>query len=88
MRNATREAAVPRTNPARYSDPMRGTRTIRESARLIGCGDAKVGDLIDRGDLQAISIGNRRLTTVTSLERLLGRPIAELEAAIQQQSAA
>jgi excisionase family DNA binding protein len=59
---------------------MRGTRTLQEAGRLIGCGDVKVIELIDRGDLQAIRVGNRRLVTVASLERLLGRSLAELEA--------
>jgi excisionase family DNA binding protein len=79
---------MPRTNPARYSDPLRGTRTIREAARLVGCSDTKVLELIHAGELQAITVGNRRLPTVTSLERLLGRSIAELEAAIRKAPAA
>jgi hypothetical protein len=79
---------MPRTNPARYTDPARGTRTIQESARLIGCGTHAVTELIDDDVLQAVPIGNRRLPTVASLERLLGRPIRELEAALSEGSAA
>lgn len=30
---------MPRTDPNRYSDPVRATRLVREAARLIGCGD-------------------------------------------------
>jgi excisionase family DNA binding protein len=74
---------MPRTNPARYSDPLRGTRTRQEAARLIGCGVVKVDQLIDRGSLDAILVGNRRLVPVPALERLLGRPITEMEAPLR-----
>jgi hypothetical protein len=70
---------MPRTNPARYIDPLRATRTLEESGRLIGCGSAKVIELVDAGTLPAVRIGNRRQPTVAGLERLLGKPIEELE---------
>ena len=74
---------MPRTNPARYLDPLRATRTRQESARLIGCGDNKVTELFETGVLTVVRIGNRDLATVVSLEKLLGRPIAELEAPLR-----
>jgi hypothetical protein len=70
---------MPRTNPARYSDKVRNTRTLQETGRLIGCGDQKVIELIENGTLQAVMIGNRRQPTVASIERLLGKPIEQLE---------
>jgi hypothetical protein len=74
---------MPRTNPARYTDPLRATRTRHESARLIGCGANKVDVLIARGDLQAVLIGNRQQPTVASLEKLLGRTTTDLEAPLK-----
>jgi hypothetical protein len=43
---------MPRTNPARYRDPVRATRTLQETARLFGCGTMKVIELIQDGTLQ------------------------------------
>jgi hypothetical protein len=74
---------MPRTDPARYTDPLRATRTTQETARLAGCGVAGVVKLIDLDLLTAIYNGNRRLVTVVSIEKLLGRPIHELEAALR-----
>lgn len=71
---------MPPTDPRRYTDPLRGTRTKQEAARLVGCGDAKIGELLEAGLLDFIPVGNRQLITTASLERLLGRPLAELEA--------
>jgi hypothetical protein len=79
---------MPRTNPARYTDPLRGTRTRQEAARLIGCGVIKVDELIARGILYAVPVGNRNLPTVASLERLLGRSITEMEAPLRGPGAA
>jgi excisionase family DNA binding protein len=70
---------MPPTNPARYRDPVRATRTKREAARLLGCGAVKVTELIEDGTLQAVKIGNRAQPTVASIERVLGKPIEELE---------
>jgi excisionase family DNA binding protein len=70
---------MPRTNPARYKDPVRATRTTQETARLLGCGAVKVIELIEDGTLQAVKVGNRRQPTVASIERVLGKPIEELE---------
>ncbi len=75
---------MPRTNPARYVDPVRGTRTIRETGRLVGCGSAKVYELIETSVLQAVRVGNRQQPTVASIELLLGKPIEELERALSQ----
>ena len=70
---------MPRTDPARYRNPWRATRTIQEAAALIGCGDAAVKELIREQKLKAVAIGNRLQPTVASLEELLGKPIAQLE---------
>jgi hypothetical protein len=75
---------MPRTNPDRYVDPLRATRTIAETGRLIGCGAAKVSELICNNFLQAVRVGNRRLPTVASIETLLGKPIGELEGALRR----
>src|SRR5215469_4171353 len=77
----TRETRMPPTDPRRYSDPRRGTRTRQETGRLVGCSTLKVDELVDNRILDAIPVGNRRLITVVSIERLLGRAVAELEAA-------
>jgi hypothetical protein len=74
------EHTVPRVKLGRYSDPLRSTRTRAESSRLIGCGASSVDELMDRGVLSFVEFGNRRQPTVASLERLLGSPIAEIEA--------
>jgi hypothetical protein len=70
---------MPRTNPARYSDPVRGTRTRAETGRLVGCGGLKVDALMDSRILDFVQVGNRRQPTVASIEKLLGKPIEELE---------
>jgi hypothetical protein len=74
---------MPRTNPARYTDPIRGTRTKLETGRLLGCGGSKVDELIENGVLQAVQIGNRKQPTVASIEKLLGKRIEELEARLR-----
>jgi hypothetical protein len=73
-------SSVPRTDPRRYTDPVRGVRTRQETSRLCGCGVVAVDQLMDDGILGFVQIGNRRLPTVASIERLLGKTIAELEA--------
>jgi hypothetical protein len=70
---------MPRTNQARYGDPVRATRTKLETARLFGCGGGKVDELVEDGTLQAVKVGNRTQPTVASIERALGKPIEELE---------
>jgi hypothetical protein len=70
---------MPKTNKSRYTDPRRGTRTVQESSRLIGCGDGSTRALMDKGILDHIKIGNRNQPTVAGLERLLGKSISELE---------
>jgi hypothetical protein len=70
---------MPRIDPGRYVDPLRATRTKREVGRLIGCGEPKVDELLDNGTLDFVQIGNRRQVTVASIEKLLGKPIEELE---------
>jgi hypothetical protein len=78
---------MPVTDPKRYTDPLRGTRTKQEAARLVGCGDAKIDELEAAGLLTVIPVGNRRLITTASLEKLLGQPLAELEARARAQLA-
>jgi excisionase family DNA binding protein len=58
----------------------RGTRTIEESARLLGCSYASVVALLEKGELPFIRAGNRRLVPTAGLEKLLGTSVAELEA--------
>jgi excisionase family DNA binding protein len=70
---------MPKTNPKRYTDPVRATRSIKESARLFGCGEPKVIELVENGTLKAVRIGNRTQPTVSSIEAVLGKPIEELE---------
>jgi excisionase family DNA binding protein len=70
---------MPRTDPSRYVDPVRATRTLKEAARLVGCGDLKIVELIKDRTLPAVRIGNRWQPTVAGLEVLLGKPIEELE---------
>jgi excisionase family DNA binding protein len=70
---------MPRTDPRRYTDPVRATRTKQETARLFGCGSPKVDELIADGVITAIRIGNRWQPTVASIEKSLGKPIEELE---------
>jgi hypothetical protein len=75
---------MPRTNPDRYVDPARNTRTLAETGRLVGCGTVKVVELIRSNVLQAVQVGNRKLTTVASIETLLGKPIDELERGLRR----
>ena len=75
---------MPRTRPERYSDPLRNTRTRGETSRLLGCSINRVDPLIENHVLSAVTIGNRRLITVPSIEKLLGRPINELEAPLRE----
>jgi hypothetical protein len=70
---------MPRTTSGRYNDPQRGTRTRQETARLLGCGVRKVAELIRLNVLKAVPAGNRNLTTVSSIEDLLGKRVDELE---------
>ena len=70
---------MPRTNPARYTDPMRNTRTRAEAARLIGCGTVSVSKLVQVGTLEAVKAGNRTLILKASLETLLGAPLDRFE---------
>jgi hypothetical protein len=70
---------MPRTNLARYRDPVRGTRTIKETARLFGCGHAKITSMIKNGVLKAVLVGCRQQPTVSSIEENLGAPIEHLE---------
>lgn len=72
---------MPKTSPARYSDPKRATRTRTETARIIGCAPNTITGMVKAGDLCAVAAGNRLLITVASIEAKLGRPIAELEGA-------
>jgi excisionase family DNA binding protein len=60
---------------------VRGTRTIAESARLLGCSYSAVAAMLDRNELPFIAAGNRRLLTVAGLEAKLGKKLSELEAA-------
>jgi excisionase family DNA binding protein len=60
---------------------IRGTRTIQESAALIGCSYSAVVAMLDRNELPFIQAGNRRLPTVAGLEAKLGKKLSELEAA-------
>jgi hypothetical protein len=71
---------MPRTNPGRYVDPVRATRTKVETARLLGCGRDAVDELMDNETLTFVQVGNRRLPTVVSIEQVLGRSIEQLEA--------
>jgi excisionase family DNA binding protein len=70
---------MPITTSARTR--IRGTRTIAEAAKLLGCSYASVSILLEKGELPFIQVGNRRLPTVAGLEAKLGKPVAELEAA-------
>jgi hypothetical protein len=79
---------MPRTNPQRYSDPLRGTRTKPETARMLGCSPVQVDKLMEKQVLDYVEIGNRKLPTVASIEKLLGRPIAELEAPLRDAASA
>jgi hypothetical protein len=79
---------MPKTNPARYADPVRATRTKQETARLVGCGDLKIDELMDSDILQFVQVGNRRQPTVASIERLLGKPIEQLERHLVMQAVA
>jgi excisionase family DNA binding protein len=60
---------------------VRGTRTIEEAGRLLGCSYASVDAMLVNGELPFIRAGNRRLPTVAGLEKLLGKSLAELEGA-------
>jgi hypothetical protein len=71
---------MPATNPARYTDPLRATRTRQEAARVVGCGDAKITELVEAHLLDVVPVGNRQLITTASLEKLIGQPLAGLEA--------
>jgi excisionase family DNA binding protein len=66
---------------SRARTKVRGTRTIEESACLLGCSYASVVAMLDRSDLPFIQAGNRRLIPVAALEKLLGKKLSELEAA-------
>ena len=74
---------MPRTNPQRYSDPIRGTRTKEETGRLFGCSPTQIGKKMDNREIDFVQVGNRRLPTVASIERALGRSIFELEAPLR-----
>ncbi len=71
---------MPKTNPGRYTDPARATRTRAEAARLLGVAEGTVSRMVENGELDGIQAASRLLVTVASLEKRLGRPIAELEA--------
>jgi len=71
---------MPRVNPTRWTDPRRGTRTLREAAALLGCGPRAVIEMINSGALPAVSFGNRQQPTVAGLERMLGKSLSEFEA--------
>ena len=73
---------MPTTTQARTE--LRGTRTIAESARLLGCSYASVDALLVKGELPFIRAGNRWLVTVAGLEQLLGKSLTELEAKLRQ----
>ena len=52
---------------------MQGTLTIDEAARQLGCGKAKVYELIRTGELPSVKIGRRRVVRWADVDALLER---------------
>ena len=52
---------------------MKGTLTIDEAARELGCGKAKVYELIRTGELPSAKIGRRRVVRWADVDALLVR---------------
>lgn len=66
--------------PTNARTKARGSRTIQESARLLGVGYAAVNTMMDTGELPFVKAGNRRQPTVAGLEAKLGMSVEQLEA--------
>ena len=56
---------------------MQGTLSIDETARQLGCGKAKVYELIRTGELPSVKIGRRRVVRWADVDALLIRRAAE-----------
>jgi excisionase family DNA binding protein len=52
--------------------PARRLYTIPEVALLLGIGRSTAYELVWRGEIEAVTIGRRRMITAAVLERLLG----------------
>lgn len=67
------EAATPSAEP-----PMafgeRLTCSVAEASKAVGLSRSKLYELISGGEVQSVTIGRRRLVSVSSLIRLTGTP--------------
>ncbi|MCP4620661.1 MAG: helix-turn-helix domain-containing protein [Bradyrhizobium sp.] len=57
------------------SPEPRQTYTVREAAAILGVGAATLYRAIERGEVQAIRIGRRRVIAKWWIETQIGRPL-------------
>lgn len=62
-----------------HRDPLRQTRTTTEVGRIFGWPQHAVRQAAREGQFEYIMIGNRMYLLVTSIEKKIGRPLAEIE---------